>query len=126
MIRTLSGVAAGVVSWMILVTLINLAIRFAWPDYKAAEPLLDFGLAMMIARLLESGVSSLVAGFIAGWVERGQKAGWISGLILLLLFLKDHIDLWERFPVWYHLVFLISLPLLGWAGSKLKDKVFPS
>jgi hypothetical protein len=36
--------------------------------------------------------------------------------LLLLLFLPTHYLLWQRFPVWYHLVFLGSLiviPLLG-------------
>jgi hypothetical protein len=113
-------VAAGVVTWMVVVSLINLVPRFGWPAYAAVEPTLDFSLAMMFMRLLMSAVSSLVSGYIAAWVEHGDKAGWIAGLLILLLFLPDHISLWERFPAWYHLTFLISLPLLGWIGTRLR------
>ena len=120
MLRTISAVAAGVVTWMCAVTLINFVPRLGWAEYRAAEVTLNFTLVIMIMRLAMSALCSLLSGYVAAWIERGDRAGWIAGLILLLLFLPDHINLWGRFPAWYHLVFLISLPLLGWAGSKLR------
>lgn len=120
MLRKVSAVAAGVVTWMVFVTIVNFAPRLGWPAYAVAEPALDFTMAMMVVRLLMSALGSLVSGYVAAWIEHGDKAGWIAGLILALLFLPDHISLWGRFPPWYHLAFLISLPLLGWLGSKLR------
>ncbi len=120
MLRKVSAVAAGVVTWMVFVTLVNFVPRLGWPAYAAAEPALDFTLGMMIMRLAMSALGSLLSGYVAAWIEHGDKAGWIAGLILLLLFLPDHVSLWARFPAWYHILFLISLPLLGWAGSKLR------
>jgi len=107
---------------MAVVTLLNFVPRVAWPAYAAVEPSLDFTLAMMIMRLLMSAASSLVSGYVAAWAGHGERAGWISGLLIMLLFLPDHISLWARFPAWYHLTFLISLPLLGWAGAKLRKQ----
>lgn len=120
MVRISSAVAAGVVTWMVMVSLINFAPRLSWPAYAASELSYGFTLPMMIMRLMMSAACSLLSGYVAARIERGDKAGWIAGLILLLLFLPDHIGLWGRFPAWYHLVFLISLPLLGWAGSRLR------
>ena len=37
MLRTMCGVAAGVVTWMAAVTLLNFAPRFGWPAYRVAE-----------------------------------------------------------------------------------------
>jgi len=34
---------------------------------------------------------------------------WVVGAILLVAFVPEHILIWVRFPVWYHLVFLITL-----------------
>jgi len=123
MLRTIGAVVAGAITWMVVVTLINFGLRFGWPAYAAVEHTLDFNLAMMLARLLMSAASSLVSGYVAAWIGRGDKPGWISGLLIMLLFLPDHIQLWPRFPAWYHLTFLISLPLLGWAGAKLRKPV---
>jgi hypothetical protein len=120
MVRISSAVAAGVVTWMVMVSLINFVPRLSWPAYAAAELSYGFTLPMMIMRLMMSAACSLLSGYVAGWIERGDKAGWIAGLTLLLLFLPDHIGLWGRFPAWYHLIFLASLPLLGWAGSRLR------
>lgn len=122
MLRKISAVAAGVVTWMVFVSLVNFVPRLGWPAYATAEPALDFTVGMMIMRLAMSALGSLLSGYVAAWIEHGDKTGWIAGLILLLLFLPDHVgsENWARFPAWYHLVFLTSLPLLGWAGSKLR------
>ncbi len=120
MLRKISAVAAGVVTWMVFVSLVNFVPRLGWPAYATAEPALDFTVGMMIMRLAMSALGSLLSGYVAAWIEHGDKAGWIAGLILLLLFLPDHISLWTRFPAWYHILFLVSLPLLGWVGSRLR------
>jgi hypothetical protein len=36
---------------------------------------------------------------------------------MLLMFVPIHYGLWDKFPVWYHLVFLITLaPIIGLSG----------
>ena len=117
--RLIGGVIAGVVAWIAIVSVLNLGLRHGWPDYAAVERAMIFTLPMMAARLAMSGISSLAAGFVAAWIEKGIRAPLISGTVLLLVFLPQHYALWARFPVWYHLTFLASLPLLGWAGGTL-------
>ena len=119
MLRLIGGVIAGVVAWIAIVSLLNLGLRHGWPAYAAVEGVMEFTLPMMLARLAMSAISSLAAGFIAAWIERGQRAPLISGALFLLLFVPQHYVLWDRFPVWYHLTFLASLPLLAWAGGRL-------
>jgi uncharacterized protein (DUF983 family) len=43
----------------------------------------------------------------------------LSGVLLLAAFIPEHITLWEKFPVWYHLTFLLSLIPLTFAGGKM-------
>jgi hypothetical protein len=46
-------------------------------------------------------------------------APWIVGLIILAIFLPVHVSLWARFPVWYHLAFLVPLVPLVVLGASL-------
>lgn len=117
--RLIGGSIAGVVTWIVLVTLLNLILRHGWADYAAVEKAMTFTLPMMTARLAISAISSLAGGAVAAGIARGDRAALVSGVILLLLFVPVHYQIWDRFPLWYHLTFLISLPLLGWAGGRL-------
>jgi hypothetical protein len=117
--RLIGGTIAGLIAWITIVTILNLGLRYGWPAYAAVEKTMLFTLSMMAARLAMSGFSSLAAGYIAASVGKGGPAPLVSGAFLLLMFLPVHYNLWAKFPAWYHLTFLTSLPLLAWAGSTL-------
>src|SRR4029453_12607640 len=105
--RTVSSIVAGLVGWVVVVTLLNFGLRLAIPGYHAAEPGMTFTLAMMIGRLTIGALGSVSAGaLVRGKAPARPWAPWIAGLILLALFVPEHIRLWSRFPVWYHLTFL--------------------
>jgi hypothetical protein len=112
MLRIILGVIAGLAVWLFTVTILNLGLRHGWPAYAAVEKAMAFTVPMMAARLTMSALASLAAGIVASAVARGRIAPLIAGLILLGLFASVHYGLWERFPLWYHLTFLISLVAL--------------
>lgn len=118
--RAILAVVCGLVAWAVVVTLLNFGLRAAIPDYHAAEATLQFTLAMKVGRLVEAALSSLVAGMVVGWIAPLNKwAPWAAGLIVLAVFLPVHIGLWSRFPVWYHLAFLVPLAPLMALGARL-------
>src|ERR1700722_15507609 len=117
MLRLIGGTLAGIVVWIVLVSLIDRGVRFEWHDYAAVFKAMNFTPSMMAARLSESAVSSLIAGYVAGLIGRGRWAPLLSGIILLLFFIPVHYGLWHRFPIWYHLTFLTSLVLLSVVGG---------
>ena len=119
MLRLVGGAIAGVIAWIAIVTVLNLILRYGWHDYAAVEKAMAFTLPMMIARLAVSGISSVASGGVAAWVDRGKWAPLVAGAILLLMFVPVHYSIWDKFPVWYHLTFLASLPLLSWLGGAL-------
>jgi uncharacterized protein (DUF983 family) len=43
----------------------------------------------------------------------------ITGIVLLAIFIPVHMNIWEHFPLWYHLTFLPSLPILSVVGGRL-------
>lgn len=75
---------------------------------------------MMIARLVVGALATLAAGLTTSVVTwRSRSATLAAGVILLLVFIPQHITLWERFPVWYDLTFLLSLVPLAVLGGKI-------
>jgi hypothetical protein len=110
MVRAFLGVIGGLVAWAVVATVLNFGLRLILPGYTQAEPLLAFTLAMKIGRLALAVIAGLAAGAVVrSLAPASSLAPWIVGLVMLLLFLPVHIQIWPRLPVWYHLFFLITL-----------------
>ena len=108
--RSILACLAGLVTWMVVVTVINRVLRLSLPNYTGAEQTLQFTLAMKCARLLMAIVTSVVAGAVTGWISRSSRwVPWIVGGVVLAMFLPLHIAIWSKFPVWYHLTFLLTI-----------------
>ena len=108
--RSILACLAGLLTWIIVVSLINRLLRLTLPDYHAAEQTLQFTLGMKWARLVMAIVTSLAAGAVTGWISPSSRwPPWIVGVIVLAMFLPAHIAIWSRFPVWYHLTFLLTI-----------------
>ena len=119
MLRQFGGVLAGFATWIVVVSVLNRGMRYGWHEYAAVEESLAFTLPMMIARLSESAVSSLISGYMAALVGKSGWAPLIAGTVLLAAFIPIHYSIWSHLPIWYHLTFLTSLPLLSYLGGKL-------
>jgi hypothetical protein len=118
--RTVSSIIAGLVAWGVVVTLLNFGLRGAIPGYHAAEATLQFTLAMKAGRLIEAALASVAAGIVVGLIAPTKKwAPWAVGLIILAMFLPVHVSLWSKFPIWYHLAFLLPLAPLAALGAAL-------
>jgi hypothetical protein len=108
--RSILACLAGLLTWAVVVTVINRVLRLSLPNYTAAEHTLQFTLAMKWARILMAIVTSMVAGAVKRWIS--PSSGWaplIVGSVVLAMFLPAHIALWSKFPVWYHLTFLLTI-----------------
>jgi hypothetical protein len=117
MLRKIGGVVAGVVTWFLIASAGNGVLRVTWPGYPEVEVAKMFTPGMLFARLFVGAISSLCAGFVAAWITNRSVLviKFLTG-VLVVIFLPV-VTLWERFPLWYHVVFLASLvavTLLGW------------
>jgi hypothetical protein len=118
--RAIFAFVAGLVTWILVVSLLDRGLRIALAGYAAAEPDLTFTPAMMAARLTMAALTSLIAGAVAGATAPASTyVAWILGAGLLAAFLPEHVMIWHRLPIWYHLTFLLTLLPLVVLGSRL-------
>ncbi len=118
--RSILACLAGLLTWIVVVSVINRVLRLSLPDYTAAEQTLHFTLGMKWARLLMAIVTSLVGRCRnpldipiepLGAARRRHHG--------VCLFLPAHIAIWSRFPVWYHLTFLLTIIPAVLVGARL-------
>ena len=127
MLRTVSSVVVGLLMWGLVATLLNFGLRLWLPGYAQAEPLMAFTLVMKIARLLLAAIACLAAGATIRMIAPSSLAApWVVGLVLLAMFVPVHVQLWDKFPVWYHVTFLASLIPLTLLGATWKGKAAQS
>jgi hypothetical protein len=120
MLRKIGAVIAALVTWAVVVTLLNFGLRYGFPGYAAVEKATTFTPGMMAARLAISFVATVSAGAVTAWIARDSSV-WplITGIVLLAIFIPVHMHIWTHFPLWYHLTFLPSLPILSVIGGRL-------
>jgi len=120
MLRAILGVVGGLVSWMLIATIGNIVMRLAWPSYSEVEKAMAFTPAMMLARLLLGALASVGAGIVGAWITKGNgRAIVVLAVVLLAIFIPVHYGLWDRFPLWYHITFLLSLVVITPLGGML-------
>ena len=123
MVRQVLGVVAGLAAWVAVATVVGAIMRGTWREYANVADAMTFTLPMMIARLSIGVLATLAAGALAAVVaSRWTLASATTGLILLLLFIPQHIILWAKFPVWYHLTFLLSLVPVTYLGGRIATR----
>jgi hypothetical protein len=118
--RIALGVIAGLAVWFVLLTAGGAVFRATWPEYVAVAESMNFTLSMMLARLALGAVSLLIAARVTAAIAPNSPAATIVlGALLLVGFIPVHISLWDRFPVWYHLTFLLTLIPLSMVGGRI-------
>lgn len=119
-LRAVLAIAAAFIVWFATAAVGNLLIRSLVPGYAEVEKAMTFSLAMLLPRLVLGAGASIVAGVACAAVA--PKTRWpvfVFALLLLALFVPVHVSLWDKFPIWYHIVFLGSLFPMVLLGAKL-------
>jgi hypothetical protein len=120
MARKILAVAAGLAVWVAVATVAGVIMRGAWREYANVADAMAFTPAMMLARLAIGGVATLAGGWVTAVVAYGSMPAILTtGVLLLGMFVPQHIRIWDKFPVWYHLTFLVSLVPLTYIGGNM-------
>jgi hypothetical protein len=119
MAKRILGVVAGLAAWVIVVIVAGTIMRLSWPAYASVADAMTFTLPMMVARLSIGALATLATGMATAAIDRSVLVRVIPGVLLLIVFVPVHAMLWDKFPVWYHLTFLVSLVPLSYLGGTI-------
>jgi hypothetical protein len=98
-------------------------MRLSWPAYARVADAMTFSVPMMVARLSIGVFATLAAGMVAAAIApKPPLARLMPGVLLLIGFIPVHVSLWNKFPVWYHLTFLLSLVPLTYLGGTMSRR----
>ena len=123
MAKDIVGVVAGLAMWVAIAGVAGVTMRGAWPEYASVADAMTFTLPMMFARLTIGALATVGAGWVAAVIARRSRlASMTAGLLLVVVFVPQHLMLWEKFPVWYHLTFLVSLVPLAYLGGQIRAR----
>jgi hypothetical protein len=115
--RKIGAIVAGLLAFVTVAVVFWFAVHTGWPAYAAVEKQRAFTLDMQIARLAVGMLATVAAGAAASCLDHGVKQTvLLTGIVLLLISVVDHIYIWDEYPIWYHLVYLaylLPLTLLG-------------
>ena len=118
--RPIIAFVAGLLLWVVVVSVLDRGLRFFVAGYAAAEPNYSFTLGMLALRLVIAALTSLIAGAVVAWIAPSSpRVPVLVGATLLLIFIPDHVRLFSLFPLWYHLLFLVTLIPLVMLGARL-------
>src|ERR1700761_8846240 len=110
MVRSIFGVLAGAVLWMVGFFILALILAQVWPDYAVhgrqwtRENLFTFTPLMACCNLVFWVLAEIGAGWAAAKIARRREAIWVlAGLTAMYLIGLHLVFFWTRFPWWYNL-----------------------
>ena len=128
MMRSVLGVVAGVVAWMVGFWILAILLAELWPDYAVhgrqwtKEHVFAFTAAMACCNLLLWVLAEIGAGWAAGRIARRREAVWVlAGLLGVYLAVVHLVLYWPHFPWWYNLGVVIPAVPAVLLGGKLAN-----
>lgn len=128
MTRHILGVLAGLATWYLLAMAGGYLMRESWPAYAQVVQTLSFApeaappaftLLMLIARLVMGALVTIGMGIVAARITPSPVAQLLPGVFWLIFFVAEHVAVWDKFPVWYHLISLLTFLPLTYLGNRI-------
>ncbi|NOT62293.1 MAG: hypothetical protein HOP19_18960 [Acidobacteria bacterium] len=131
MVRIVLGVIAGFFAWAILWFGGEKIISALWPEFSAHQAAFQAAIEnggqftantrMLLTHIVLGSIVSVLAGFLAALIARGnQRAPLVLGFLLLAMGLMKVAMSWPYVPLWYHIIFTALLLPMAMMGGKLK------
>ena len=128
LLRFFAGLVLGwATSWVILNGGFAL-LRASWPEYALAEPEKAYTLAMLFVRLLIFSSMIVATSSVATLVAGDKRVAWVAGGLILALSIPPHLYpgyVWDDYPAWYHITYLLSILPLALFGGQAVRRIFP-
>lgn len=126
MVRSVLGVIAGAVIWMVGFFTFAQVPMLAWPGYaESARTYMEGGAYVFTAPMsAANAVLWFLAEIVAGWlvvvIARRRSPAFVFAALLFAYMCAMHLVLyWDRFPWWYNLAVALPSGLAVLLGANL-------
>ena len=116
------AVIAGFILWSVLWLCFNVGLhKFGLLPAALTQPLM--APAPLLALLFGSVILSVLSGYLAAAIAGVPSAPAVAtlGVLLVLTGIYFQSRVWHLMPLWYHLLFLILLIPMCFAGARLRE-----
>jgi hypothetical protein len=133
MLRIILGIVVGFIAWSIIWVGSDALIASFSPDWwraqKSAMELAVYNGEMFrtsttiyVLDLVRTGIASIMAGFLTTIVAgENRRSTVVLGIVLLVVGCLVQYHVFNVFPLWYHIIFLVLLIPLTILGGKMKQ-----
>lgn len=113
------SVIAGFILWSALWLGANFTLLVISPVWYG-EGVKNSATLPLLLTICLSAFVSLVSGYVSSFIARGQEfsAALILGVLLLAFGVFVQVNVWNNYPLWFHLIFLTLLFPLTLLGSR--------
>jgi hypothetical protein len=124
-------VAAAVLAWVTSSVVLSggfALLKASWPDYALAAPDKAYTLTMLFVRLFIFSTMIAATSAVATFVARDGRFAWIAGGLILAVSIPPHLYpayVWDDYPAWYHIVYLISILPIGVVAGRSVQRLYP-
>lgn len=132
MLRVILGVIAGFIAWSIMWIGSDQVLMMLSPDwYGAHQEAFQKALfnkaaftpdnTILAMHLVRAVIITLMTGFLAAVIARGNRNAPLGlGILLFLFGAMVQAIAWSYIPIWYHVIFLALLIPVSMLGGRLK------
>ena len=122
-LRLIGTVAAGLLFFVVAEFLLGALARALWPEYAGAAASGAFTTSMLGSRLAAGAIATTCAGATTSMISNAARpaALWL-GVTLLVTSILWHYQIWDKYPVWYHLTWFASIVPAALLGGRLVNR----
>ena len=124
--RSILGVVAGVIVWIVAFYALAFGLAALWHDYGLhgrdyfRDGSFTFTSPMAVCNLVIWALAEIAAGWVAMKIARRREAVWVlAGLLGIYLATMHLVLYWPRFPWWYNLGVVIPAVFAVLLGGRL-------
>jgi hypothetical protein len=130
--RTVSGVIAGFITWVLVWFGAEQLLSAIWPDSYGAHQLafqaaIEHGgeftanTTLLLIQIVLGSIASVIAGFVAALIARESFRAPRALAFLLLAFGSLKVVMsWPYVPIWHHVIFMALLFPMTIVGGRLR------
>ena len=128
-LRLAAGLALGWATSFVVLSGGFVLLRASWQDYALADPEKAYTLTMLFVRLFIFSSMIAATSVVATLVSGNKYIPWVTGGLIFAMSVPPHLYpgyVWDDYPVWYHIAFLLSIIPIAVATGRFALHAFPA